>query len=156
MSNLGFLFSAKKLKPAILLAIFFTMEASAKTTLEEQFRGIESCNIKNIFLDQVSHKPSGEYFSERKLEPCRIDEVAFYCVSDTFYRLHVNQIAILYIGPFSVHAIYLKESPGLVESALRAQFKNIRLNQGDGNSPILISDPQQPGGSIFYCDEYSE
>ncbi|MPR04666.1 hypothetical protein F0169_22890 [Pseudomonas sp. MAFF 212408] len=156
MLNSTFLKSVKKLRSVILLALFFTMGACAQTTLEEQFRGIESCSIKNIFLDPVSRKPSGEYFSARKLEPCRIDEVAFYCVSDTFYGLHVNQVAIPYVGPFSVHAIYLKESPDVVEPVLRAQFKGIKLNQNDGASPILIADPKQPGSSVFYCDEYSE
>lgn len=154
--NFKFLISARKQKPAIWLAIFFSIGASAQTTLEEQFRGIESCSIKSIYLDPVSHKPSGEYFSERKLQPCRINEVAFYCINDTFYRLHVTQVAIPYIGPFSVHAIYLKESRDVVEPILRAKFKGMKLNHDGGSSPILIADPKQPGSSVFYCDEYSE
>ena len=84
-----------------------------------------------FFSTLISHRPSGKYFSERKLEPCRIDEAAYYCVTDTFYRLHVNQIATPYIGPFSVHAIYIKESPDIVESVLMDQFKKIKLNQNN-------------------------
>ena len=156
MLNFKFCISTKKLRLVVWLTLFFTIGANAQTTLEDQFRGIESCNIKNIFLDPVSHKPSGEYFVERKLEPCRIDEIAFYCVNDTFYRLHVSKVAIPYIGPFSVHAVYLKEGPAIVEAALRAEFKDIKLNQEDGASPILIADPKQPGSSVFYCDGYSE
>lgn len=153
---LSFLMSVKKINTGILLSLFYTVSVSAQTTLEEQFRGIESCTIKDIFLDPVSQKPSGEYFAERKLKPCVIGEVAFYCVTDTFYNLHVSQVAIPYIGPFSVHAIYLEESPALVEAALRVQFKGIKLNQGGGVSPLLIADPKKPGSSVFYCDEYSE
>lgn len=156
MLNFKFCVSAKKLKMVFWLALFFTIGANAQTTLEDQFRGVETCNIKNLFLDPVSHKPSGEYFVERKLEPCRIDEVALYCVNDTFYYLHVSKVAIPYVGPFSVHAVYLNEGPAVVETALKAQFKNIKLNQEGGGSPMLIADPKQPGGSVLYCDEYSE
>lgn len=156
MLNLKFLISAQAMKTVIGLAVFVTMGASAQTTLEEQLRGIEDCSIRNVFLDPISHRPSGKYFSERKLEPCRIDEAAYYCVTDTFYRLHVNQIAIPYIGPFSAHAIYIKESPDIVESVLMDQFKKIKLNKNNDTSPTLIANPKQPGSSIFYCNEYSE
>ncbi|MEX5571592.1 hypothetical protein Q1J52_01490 [Pseudomonas lijiangensis] len=143
------------------LAFFFlaplaVLDACASTSLEEQFNGIEACQIKNIFLDPVTKKASGQYFSERQLEPCRIDEVAFYCVNDTFYGLAVSEVAIPYHGPFSVHAIYLKDSPATVEARLRRQFPDIKLNQNDGVSPILIANPKQRGSSVFYCDEYSE
>lgn len=156
MLNFKLLIPAQKIKIVIGWAVLFTMEARAQTTLEEQFREIENCNIRNIFLDPISHRPSGKYFSERKLEPCRIDEAAYYCVSDTFYRLPVSQIAIPYVGPFSTHAIYIKESPDIVEAELLEQFKSIRFNQNNYTSPMLISDPKQPGSSILYCDEYSE
>lgn len=147
---------AQRSKVAGLLVLFFSTGGAAQTTLEEQFHGIEICNIKNIFLDPISHNPSGKYFLERKLVPCQIGEIAFYCVSDSFYRLHVSQVAIPYIGPFSVHAIYLREDVEVVESALRAIFKDIKLNRDDGTSAMLIADPKQPGSSIFYCDEHSE
>lgn len=156
MLNFKLCISTKKLKLVAWSALFFTIGANAQTTLEDQFQGFESCNIKNTFLDPVSHKPSGDYFVERKLEPCRIDEVAFYCVNDTFYSLYVSKVAIPYVGPFSVHAVYLKEGPAIVEAALRAQFKDLKLNHEDGTSPMLIADPKQPEGSVFYCDEYSE
>ncbi|MEO4012853.1 hypothetical protein [Pseudomonas rossensis] len=144
------------LKRISLIIGLLVVSACSHTTLEEQFKGIEACNIHDIFLDPVTNKPSGQYFSDRKLEPCRIDEAAFYCVNDTFYGLTVTQVAIPYRGPFSVHAIYLKESPAVAEAALRAQFKDLKLNQNDGQSPLLIADPKQQGSSVFYCDEYSE
>lgn len=144
------------LKRISLIIGLLVVSACSHTTLEEQFKGIEACNIHDIFLDPVTNKPSGQYFSDRKLEPCRIDEAAFYCVNDTFYGLTVTQVAIPYRGPFSVHAIYLKESPAVAEAALRAQFKDLKLNQNDGQSPLLITDPKQQGSSVFYCDEYSE
>lgn len=125
-------------------------------TLEKQLKGIESCQIHNIFLDPVTKKPSGEYFIQRNLEPCRLDEAAFYCVSDTFYGLSVSQIAIPYRGPLSVHALYLKESPTVVKKTLSAHFKALTLNQDDERFPKLIADPQQQGSSVFYCDQYSE
>lgn len=139
-----------------LIIGLLVVSACSQTTLEEQFKGIEACNIHDIFLDPVTNKPSGQYFSDRKLEPCRIDEAAFYCVNDSFYGLTVTQVAIPYRGPFSVHAIYLKESPAVAEAALRAQLKGLKLNQNDGHSPLLIADPKQQGSSVFYCDEYSE
>lgn len=144
------------LKRISLIIGLLVVSACSHTTLEEQFKGIEACNIHDIFLDPVTNKPSGQYFSDRKLEPCRIDEAAFYCVNDTFYGLTVTQVAIPYRGPFSVHAIYLKESAAVAEAALRAQFKDLKLNQNDGQSPLLITDPKQQGSSVFYCDEYSE
>lgn len=156
MLKSNFLIPAKKLELFILLAIFFTAFVHAQTTLEEQFRGIESCSITNIYLDPVSRKARGVYFSERKLEPCRVDEVAFYCVNDTFYGLHVSQVAIPYIGPFSVHAIYFEDSLNVIEKALRTQFKDIKLNQGGDLSPVLIADPKRHGSSVFYCDRDSE
>lgn len=156
MLNLKFLTSVQKMKTVIWPTVFLIMGANAQTTLEEQLRGIENCSIKNIFLDPVNHRPSGEYFLERKLEPCHIGEAAYYCVNDTFYRLHVSQIAIPYIGPFNVHAIYIKEGPDVVESVLMNHFKSIEFNQNNNASPILIADPKQPGSSILYCDEHSE
>lgn len=146
----------QRLKVIFLFTLPITMGAGSGTTLEEQFRGIEVCRIKNIFLDPVTHKPSGRYFTERKLEPCSSDEAAFYCVSDTFYGLTVSQIAIPYRGPFSVHAIYLKENPVIAEAAIRKQFNGIRLNKNDSASPTLIDNPGQRGSSVFYCDEYNE
>lgn len=148
--------ASQRLKRLWFIAALFLLSACSQTTLEEQFKGIETCNIHNIFLDPVTNKPSGQYFIDKKIEPCRIDEAAYYCVSDTFYGLTVNQVAIPYRGPFSVHAIYLKESPAIVESVLRTQFKDLKLNQKDGKSPLLIADPKQQGSSVFYCDEYSE
>lgn len=144
------------LKRISLIIGLLVVSACSQTTLEEQFKGIEACNIHDIFLDPVTNKPSGQYFSDRKLEPCRIDEAAFYCVNDLFYGLTVTQVAIPYRGPFSVHAIYLKESPAVAEAALRAQLKDLKLNRNDGHSPLLIADPKQQGSSVFYCDEYSE
>ncbi|MCD5989326.1 hypothetical protein KDX30_15620 [Pseudomonas sp. CDFA 553] len=55
---------------------------------------------------------------------------------DTFFGLAVAQIAIPYPGPVSVHAIYLEDSPSTVEAALIAKFKNIKLNNNDGISPV--------------------
>lgn len=150
------IFALKRLKRLSFLAALFLLSACSHTTLEEQFKGIETCNIHNIFLDPVTNKPSGQYFVDKKIEPCRIDEAAFYCVSDTFYGLTVNQVVIPYRGPFSIHAIYLKESPVVVETVLRTKFKDLKLNQKDGKSPLLIADPKQQGSSVFYCDEYSE
>lgn len=147
---------SKWMKKLPLFVVFLTVSACAHATLEEQFKGVERCDIHNMFLDPVTNKPSGQYFIDRKLEPCRIEEVAFYCVNDTFYGLTVSQIAIPYRGPFSVHALYLKESPAEVEKALSARFKGMKLNQKDGHSPLLIADPKQQGSSVFYCDEYSE
>lgn len=149
-------FTLKKLRPVFLLGMLVVISACSRTTLEDQFRGMESCNIKNIFLDPVTGKVSGNYFSERKLEPCRVDEAAFYCVEDSFYGLPVSKIAIPYRGPFSVHAFYLKGSLDDVQTALRAQFKGIKFNEEDGISPSLIADPDSQTDSIFYCDEYSE
>ncbi|WP_367082088.1 hypothetical protein ABV589_14160 [Pseudomonas sp. HOU2] len=146
----------QRFKRAPLLIALLVLSACSQMTLEEQFTGIETCNIHNIFLDPVTNKPSGQYFIDKKLEPCRVDEAAFYCVNDKFYGLTVSQIAIPYKGPFSVHAIYLNESPVVVEAALRERFKDLKINQSEGNAPILIADPKQQGSSVFYCDEYSE
>ncbi|MGY2293693.1 hypothetical protein ACW9H6_28490 [Pseudomonas sp. SDO528_S397] len=137
----------------LLFGLFISADACSHTTLEEQFDGIENCKIKNVFLDPLTNRPSGRYFIERKLRPCRIDEAAFYCVNDSFYGLPVDQIAIPYLGPFSVHAIYLKGSPASVEAVLRTKFKS---NKKYGVLPTLIADPQRQGISIFYCDENSE
>ncbi|MBX8592323.1 hypothetical protein K5D56_23440 [Pseudomonas cichorii] len=84
MFNIKLPFVRYKLIALFFLAPLAALDACASTSLEEQFNGIEACQIKNIFLDPVTKEASGQYFSERKLEPCRIDEVAFYCVSDTF------------------------------------------------------------------------
>ncbi|MBX8568701.1 hypothetical protein K5D36_03220 [Pseudomonas cichorii] len=146
----------QRIKVIFLFAILVALGACSRTTLEEQFSGLDVCMISNVFLDPVTKKPSGQYFIDRSLEPCRIDEAAFYCVNDSFYGLAVSEIAIPYRGPFSVHAIYFKESPAVVEAVLRAQFKDMKLNNNDGISPILIANPKQRGSSVFYCDEYSE
>ncbi len=156
MTNTKSQSTLRRLKLTVSVLALIAISACSNTTLEEQFRGIEACQIKNIYLDPVTKKASGAYFTERKLEPCRVDEAAFYCVNDTFYGLAVNQIAIPYKGPFSVHAIYLKDSPAIVEATLKAKFTNIKLNQKDNMSPILIANPKQQGSSVFYCDEYSE
>lgn len=156
MINTNSLSTLRSLRLTFSVLALIAISACSNTTLEEQFRGIEACQINNIYLDPVTKKASGAYFTERKLEPCRVDEAAFYCVNDTFYGLTVNQIAIPYKGPFSVHAIYLKDSPATVEATLRARFSNLKLNQKDGKSPILITNPKQQGSSVFYCDEYSE
>lgn len=146
----------KRLKTLLLMFSLLWLGACNAITLEKQFKGIESCQIHNIFFDPVTNKPSGEYFIQRNLEPCRLDEAAFYCVTDTFYGLSVSQIAIPYQGPFSVHALYLKESPAVVKKTLSEHFKGLTLNQDDERFPKLIADPQQQGSSVFYCDEYSE
>lgn len=149
-------FSCKWLKGIFLLPVFIGLEACSHVTLEDQFEGINNCDIDNVFLDPVTNKASGRYFVERQLEPCRIDEAAFYCVNDTFYGLSVSEVAIPYHGPFSVHAIYFRESPMAVEAALRKRFGDIELNQNDGASPILIVNPKEQGSSVLYCDKYSE
>jgi hypothetical protein len=146
----------QSLNTLLLMFGLLGLGACNAITLEKQFKGIESCQIHNIFFDPVTKKPSGEYFIQRNLEPCRLDEAAFYCVNDTFYGLSVSQIAIPYQGPFSVHALYLKESPAVVKKTLSEHFKGLTLNQDDERFPKLIADPQQQGSSVFYCDEYSE
>ncbi|MCF5032250.1 hypothetical protein [Pseudomonas syringae] len=156
MINTSLQSALRRLKLSFSVLALVTISACSNTKLEEQFRGIEACQIKNIYLDPVTKKASGAYFTERKLEPCRVDEAAFYCVNDTFYGLAVNQIAIPYKGPFSVHAIYLEDSPATVEATLKAKFTNIKINQKDGMSPVLIANPKHQGSSVFYCDEYSE
>lgn len=143
-------------KVGVLIVMSAIVSGCAHTTLEQQFEGFEACRIKDVFLDPVTHKVSGSYFAERKLEPCRVDEAAFYCVKDTFYGLTVSQVAIPYRGPFSVHAVYLEESPAAVEVALRAQFKGVDFNREDGTSPFLIANPDNKKGSVLYCDEHSE
>lgn len=148
--------SVRSVKAGVLIALSATMGGCAHTTLEQQFQGVEVCRIKNVFLDPVTNKVSGDYFAERKLEPCRTDEAAFYCVKDMFYGLTVNQVAIPYRGPFSVHAVYLEESPAVVEVALRAQFKGVNFNRDDGASPFVIANPDKKQGAVLYYDEYSE
>ncbi|MEE5129846.1 hypothetical protein [Pseudomonas viridiflava] len=144
------------LKAVLLTLLLFTLSGCSHTTLEDQFNGIEVCGLKNIYLDQVTNTPTGAYFTERGLKPCRIDEVAFYCLSDTFYGLPVNEVAIPYLGPFSVHAIYFRASPATVKSVLQAKRVGIVLNNSDGRSPKLIENPKQKGQSVLYCDKYSE
>lgn len=143
-------------KAGVLIVLSAIMGGCAHTTLEQQFQGVEVCRINDVFLDPVTNKVSGNYFTERKLEPCRLDEAAFYCVKDTFYGLTVSQVAIPYRGPFSVHAVYLEESPAVVEVKLRAQFKEVEFNREEGTSPFLIANPDKKQGSVLYCDEYSE
>ena len=115
------LISGKRVKK-VIGGLFFTVETNAQTTLEEQLRGVESYNIINTFLDPVSHRPSGNYLSEHKPEPRRIDEVAYRRVSDVFYRRHVSQIVIAYMGAFGIYAVYIK-SPNFVKLVLLGELK---------------------------------
>ncbi|UXZ98119.1 hypothetical protein K3169_09715 [Pseudomonas phytophila] len=150
--------SANLSKTFKLLSIIFSLfviSSCARITLEEQFLGMQVCKVENVYLDTVTKKPSGKYFVERKLNPCRVDEAAFYCVDDTFYGLVVTQIAIPYRGPFNVHAIYLKDRPDVVKAVLSSRFKNLNATN-TGVSPVLIANPSDQGGSVFYCDVYSE
>lgn len=144
------------LKLMCLSACALTLGGCSPMTLEEQFRGIEVCSVTNLFLDPVTDKASGQYFTDRKLQPCRIDEAAFYCVNDSFYGLTATQIAIPYRGPFSIHALYFKENPSTAEAVLRSRFESLKLNQHDAASPRLIENPKQQGSSVLYCDEDSE
>lgn len=139
----------------LALAIFFVgTPACARTTLEEQFQGIENCEIGNIFLDPVTNKPSGNYFVENKLQPCSIGEAASYCVNDTFYGLNVWQVSIPYRGPFSVHAIYFKEDVSTAADALKNKI-DLKISSKK-RKPTLIADPKKHGSSVIYCDQYSE
>lgn len=139
---------------ATLALVFSGVIGCTKVTLEEQFEGIINCKIENIFLDPVTENPSGTYFIERQLQPCHVDEAAFYCVDDTFHGLNVWQVAIPYRGPFSVHAIYFKENYSVAVNSL---INELSLDMDNNETkPILIADPERQGRSIIYCEPYSE
>ncbi|NBF10248.1 hypothetical protein [Pseudomonas sp. Fl4BN1] len=120
-------------------------------SLEQQFAGIAHCSMENIYLDASDHQPRGEYFSERQLQPCKLDEAARYCVDDQYHGLTVSAVMIPYRGPFSVHALYLKDSVDSVRQHLGGAFF------GDGRErPLLIEDRHNPGSSVLYCDPQSQ
>lgn len=120
-------------------------------SLEEQFSGLATCSIENVYLDAVTLKPRGEYFTERNLEPCRMDEAAHYCLSERFHGLKVNSIVIPFRGPFSVHGLFLSASVETVRKTLGPDY------DGDGISkPILAKNPKNPEGAMLYCDPQSQ
>ncbi|KAF0863116.1 hypothetical protein [Pseudomonas sp. LD120] len=120
-------------------------------TLDEQFANLATCGIENVYLDPNDHQPQGEYFVERQLQPCELDEAARYCIDDTYQGLAVRAVLIPYSGPFSVHALYLKDSVASVRRRLGRTFF------GDGRQrPLLSVDRQHPGGSVLYCDPQSQ
>ncbi|WP_109513205.1 hypothetical protein [Pseudomonas ovata] len=156
MPAVSSIFSCRTLRATAVAALSVASVGCTHTTLEQQFQGIEACDIKDVYLDANTSKATGAYFTERRLQPCRLDEAAFYCIKDTFYGLTVSEVVIPYRGPFSVHAVYLEESRPVVEQRLRARFKGIAFNRDDGATPFLIDDPKQPGRTVFYCDRHSE
>lgn len=120
-------------------------------SLEQQFAGLANCSIENLYLDASDHQPRGQYFIERHLQPCELDETARYCVDEHFHGLSVSAVMIPYRGPFSVHALYFKESVANVRQRLGPSFF------GDGRQrPLLIEDRHNSGSSVLYCDPQSQ
>lgn len=120
-------------------------------SLEQQFAGLADCSMENVYLDASDHQPRGAYFSERQLQPCELDEAARYCVDDQYHGLTVRAVMIPYRGPFSVHALYLKDSVDSVRQHLGTAFF------GDGRErPLLTEDRHTPGSSVLYCDPQSQ
>ncbi|MGC5702238.1 hypothetical protein J4P02_18750 [Pseudomonas sp. NFXW11] len=121
------------------------------TSLDQQFAGLATCSVEDVYLDPNDHQPRGAYFSERQLQPCELDEAARYCVEDSYQGLAVSAVMIPYRGPFSVHALYLKDSVEVVRARLGREFF------GDGRQrPLLIADRQHPEHSVLYCDPESQ
>jgi hypothetical protein len=142
---------AATLKYLTLLGTLGTCGPSLATSLEQQFADLATCRVDQVYLNPVDQQPSGNYFVERQLLPCDVDEVARYCVNERFHGLTVLAVAIPYRGPFSVHALYFKDDVASVRKRLGPGF------DGDGlHQPRLMADRQNPSGSVLYCDPDSQ
>ncbi|WP_421547979.1 hypothetical protein [Pseudomonas sp. QD4] len=140
--------------PLRYLSLLLVLGASGNClamSLDQQFAGLASCSVEQVFLDPSNQQLSGQYFVERQLQPCDLDEGARFCVKDQFHGLAVHAIGIPYRGPFSVHALYLDADVQTARQQLGQGF------DGDGvQAPLLIADPKNPGGSVLYCDPDSQ
>lgn len=146
--------AARLAAPLKYLGLLLALGASGNclaTSLDQQFAGLATCSIEQVFLDPSDQQVSGQYFVERQLQPCDLNEGARYCVKDQFHGLAVHAIGIPYRGPFSVHALYLDADVQTARQQLGQGF------DGDGiQAPLLVAAPKKTGGSVLYCDPDSQ
>lgn len=133
------------------------------TTLEEQFVGMATCDqlgkLKGIYFDQYSQEANLSnipYIAERNLKPCELDQLATYCINDTYYGLNVEKISIPHT--ISTYAIHFEDNISTVRGHLNQHITTINYDYEEKNLnyPSLIVDPDNEEKTILFCDFTSD
>ncbi len=129
------------------------------TSLDSQFGGLKTCDMSEMYVDAYDMKTVGSYFTERSLEPCRLEELAYFCVHDNFHGMPVSQIAIPYKG-FSIYALYIDAAPEYVAERLGwpelARPVGIDEEGGGKALPQAVAAQNDASRTILFCEPYEE
>lgn len=148
-----------QLMAALLSAVLLFPNHTVAATFEEMLSGFDRCEFKDVYVDIFSKKPVHAYFTERNLEPTRIEkDMAFFHLRERFFELPVYKLMIP-AGTFDVHAIYIdlpiERARQIVKMKFGTEFIRGKLSDA-GEQPMLVTDPAHPNKSILTCNPRSE
>ncbi|MFN3987647.1 MAG: hypothetical protein ACK4KV_19320 [Rhodocyclaceae bacterium] len=128
--------------------------STGKTSLDQQFAGMAQCQLPEMYLNPLDGSLVGDYFVQRGLQPCKVADLAYFCVSDRYRGLPVSRIAIPHTG-FSIHALFIDLDPETVRA--RLNWPELSGPETDAPElPKLVPDPDRPQVSVLYCEPHQE
>lgn len=149
-----------KLYLFIALLLFLTNTASSSEDNSELFSefelmlsGFDTCDIRNVYFDEVNETASNKYFLNRRLVPVHIEQdFVAYSINESFHGIPVRKIIIP--NQYPVHALYFDVSVKKASSVLSGKLKNGFHSLGDEHyfdKPVLMVDSENRAKSVLTC-----
>jgi len=135
----------------VLILLLIATEATAETGLEKMFKGFETCNVKNVYID---HKGNiiPEYLRNKKPYKTK-SSFAYFHVNDTMYGMPVVEVEIP-MSTWSAFAITFDVPISKARKILRKRF-NSDFRSGKrseaGEAPELVADRSNSKRTLWIC-----
>lgn len=151
---------AEKLYLFIALSLFLTNTASSSeenydlfSEFELMLSGFDTCDIRNVYFDEVNKVASNKYFLNRRLVPVHIEkDFVAYSVDESFHGIPVRKIIIP--NQYPVHALYFDVSVKKASSVLSNKLKNGFHSLGGEHyfdKPVLMADSENKEKRVLTC-----
>lgn len=135
----------------VLILLLIATEATAETGLEKMFSGFETCNIKDVYMDETG-KIKADYLRNRRPYKKK-DGVAYFHVKDTMYGIPVVDVAIP-ASTWCAYAVTFDAPIYKVRNILSIQFgSDFKPGKRSevGEAPELITDTSNKNRTLWIC-----
>jgi hypothetical protein len=152
---------AKKIYVFFIVLSFFSTNTtnssennySSLSEFELMLSGFDTCDIRNVYFDEINKVASNKYFLTRRLNPIHIEQdYVIYDINENFHGIPVRKIMIP--NQYPVHALYFDFSVEKASSVLSNKLKNGFHSLGDEHyfdKPVLMVDSESESKSVLTC-----